>query len=166
MEGHTSQHHTFKFQQNEEENEKKRIFIRRADSIQFNMIMQRPIAEKLSFDLVFTLGKRARESTNTLVVVRCQLDDKVEYGRKEGADEWAGRIVRVEGKEIFFQVYIPSTAIVGAWTLAIEYKDNLIHQVKEDIVLLFNPWKESEFFYYAFYSVVNYYKPTVCQTFT
>ena len=43
------------------------------------------------------------------------------------------------------EVFIPSSAIVGGYSLGIEYDDDLIHEVKEDIVVLFNPWNERKF---------------------
>lgn len=109
------------------------------------MKMKRPFNEneKLSFNLVFSLGKRPRESNNTLVVIQCEQRD-AGFQSKQGADDWAGRILRADGNGILLDVFIPSSAIVGGYSLGIEYDDDLIHEVKEDIVVLFNPWNESK----------------------
>lgn len=146
VEGYSKQHHTFKFQQSDNEDEPRRIFIRRGSSINFNMKMRRMFneSEKLSFTLVFSLGKRPRESNNTLAAVQCQHNDGG-FHSKQSADEWAGRILRANENGVLFEVFIPSSAIVGGYSLAIEYDDNLIHDVKEDVVVLFNPWNESKF---------------------
>ena len=108
--------------------------------------MKRPFNEneKLSFNLVFSLGKRPRESNNTLAVVQCEQRD-AGFQSKQGADDWAGRILRADGNGILLEVFIPSSAIVGGYSLGIEYDDDLIHEVKEDIVVLFNPWNERKF---------------------
>ena len=111
------------------------------------MKLKRPIKEneELSFNLVFSLGKRPRESNNTLIVVQCRHDEDDFKSKQIGADEWAGRILRADGNGILFEVFISSSAIVGKYSLAIEHDDDLIHEVKEDVVVLFNPWNESKF---------------------
>lgn len=110
------------------------------------MTLRRPLKEneELSFNFVFSLGKRPRESNNTLAFVQCRHNDD-DFQSKQGADKWAGRILRVNGNGVLFEVFIPSSAIIGKYALSIEYDDSLIHEVKEDIVVLFNPWNESKF---------------------
>ena len=153
---YTMQHHTFKFQQSEDVNDPRRIFIRRGNAINFNMTLTRPInknkmTKQLSFNLVFSLGKRPRESNDTLVVVKCRhIDGNEGFKRKQSANEWAGRIVRADGKDVLFEVFIPSSAIVGAYSMEIEYFDTLIHELKDEVVILFNPWNEGELVLYTF----------------
>ena len=55
-------------------------------------------------------------------------------------DKWGYRIVDFTKTEVNVEVYIPSDALVGCFSLTIENDDGVIYLHDAKVVILFNPW--------------------------
>lgn len=54
-------------------------------------------------------------------------------------------VLQIAGEELIVELFIPPGCIVGSYRLAIEFNEQLIYELPQNIVILFNPWCERKF---------------------
>uniref|UniRef100_A0A7M6DR73 PLAT domain-containing protein n=1 Tax=Clytia hemisphaerica TaxID=252671 RepID=A0A7M6DR73_9CNID len=134
------EHHTKKYKQSETT---PRIFLRRGNSIRFQFSLSRPFIESdRDLKLVFSTGKRPRESNGTQITVDCYNED--DYKKLCTQDQWAFEILTVQNDDVTIELFIPSHVLVGSFKMEIELNDDVIYQYSSEVVILFNPWCEKD----------------------
>ena len=140
MEGYDVEHHTQKFKQSDTQ---PRIFLRRGNSIRFKFSLSRSFIESdRDLKLVFSTGKRPRESNGTQITVDCYSED--DYKTLCAQDKWAFEVLTVQNDDVTIELFIPSDALVGSFRMEIELNDDVIFKHGSEVVILFNPWNESK----------------------
>lgn len=131
-----------------------RLVVRRGTPIKINLTLNRKYeAEKDVLCLVFTLkdAKSPSYSQNTEIILPVLLEEELKL-----PTVWNVEILETNEKNLLLEVTPAANAIVGEWMLEIDTKKkddrnaaDFRCKVSDPIVLLFNPWCESDTVYLA-----------------
>ena len=130
-------HHTDKFKV-------KDLVLRRGQSFDVKITLNRPFSNKDNFKFVLSTGKKPRASDKTLVEVE-QVDDLNDTRMKE---KWAFAQYPQYTREMRswqkFKINIPGDALPGRYKMTIETDEENIYSHPNLIYILFNPWSKGQ----------------------
>jgi len=129
------EHHTDKFKLIEED----AILLRRGQTFKMTVVLARKYHGGTDdFHFVLKTGKNARSINKTLVTIE-ECTGK-EFVQRKQQDKWGYRIVDFTKTEVNVEIFIPSDALVGCFSLTLEDDDGVIYLHDSKCCILFNPW--------------------------